>query len=332
MDLNNKRILFFSPRFFGFEEKIKEKLISMGASVDYYDDRPSNSFWGKAFLRVSNTLMRKSIKKYYKRIEDDLDNIKQYDYVFLLNLEAMPISFLKKLREKYSTARILLYMWDSVRRKKHTIGYQPYCDRMFTFDREDIKTYDLIEFLPLFYIDDYSRIAEMKDYKYDLCFVGSAHTDRYAIVNKVLNQMKSKKIFIYWFLQGRMLYLYYRLYNVNFRHSKMSDFNYKPLPTEDLVNYIAQSKVVLDIHSPHQSGLTMRTIETLGAKRKLITTNQDIVEYDFFNPSNILIIDRINPVINEDFFSRPYEQIDDAIYYKYSISGWIEQIFKDNRN
>lgn len=61
----------------------------------------------------------------------------------------------------------------------------------------------------------------------------------------------------------------------------------------------------------------------IGMNKKLITTNASIVNYDFYNKKNILIINRENPQIDISFFSTPYEKINPEIYKKYSLSSWI---------
>ena len=86
-------------------------------------------------------------------------------------------------------------------------------------------------------------------------------------------------------------------------------------------------KCVIDIESPTQNGLTMRTIEMIGLKKKLITTNKDIVNYDFYNPNNILVCDRDNFKIDKSFIETPYEELAKEIYEKYSLKGWLLQIF-----
>ena len=63
-------------------------------------------------------------------------------------------------------------------------------------------------------------------------------------------------------------------------------------------------------------------------KRKFITTNKDIVNYDFYNSNNILVIDRKNPIIDFDFLMTPYEELDENIYYKYSLENWILEVLK----
>ena len=72
----------------------------------------------------------------------------------------------------------------------------------------------------------------------------------------------------------------------------------------------------------------MRTIEILGLKRKFITTNKDIVNYDFYNPNNIMVIDREQPQIDFNFFDLPYEELDDNLYNKYSLKNWILEVLK----
>ena len=115
----------------------------------------------------------------------------------------------------------------------------------------------------------------------------------------------------------------YKLYKKEFWNTKSDSFKYSPLSSNDISRIIEQSKVVIDMQHPNQKGLTMRSIETLGMRKKLITTNSDIVNYDFYNENNIYIIDRDNPVIKPDFFKTEYIPIPDKIYNRYSLAQWI---------
>ena len=78
-----------------------------------------------------------------------------------------------------------------------------------------------------------------------------------------------------------------------------------------------------------QSGLTSRTLESLGSKRKLITTNGNIVDYDFYNKQNIYILDRDSPMLNTEFFSTDLYQLDYAVYSKYSLESWLINLFSN---
>ena len=43
--LQSKKILLFSVSFFNYEKIIAERLKELGADVDFYDERPSNSIF-----------------------------------------------------------------------------------------------------------------------------------------------------------------------------------------------------------------------------------------------------------------------------------------------
>ena len=72
-------------------------------------------------------------------------------------------------------------------------------------------------------------------------------------------------------------------------------------------------------------GLTIRVLEALGAKKKLITTNKDIVNYDFYHPENIYVYDGKVDLENI-FFTSEYFEIDYEIYKKYSLESWLKEI------
>ena len=323
-----KRILFFAPKFFGYEKKISEKLTQMGAIVDAYDERPGNSFVTKSILRLYSKGINNTIKLYYKKILTRIKDNK-YDYVFIVNLEAINEEIIVNLRSTFKDAVFILYMWDSCLNKKSLRKVYTLFDHSYTFDRFDAENIPGLTFRPLFYIDSYSKLPDFKK-KYDLSFVGTGHGDRSLIVKKIEAQMKETGLsfFYYLYLHSRLLYFYLNAKNAKFRvNSSYKDYSFTPLSEKDIINIIASSQAVLDIQHEMQTGLTMRTIEVLGAGKKLITTNADIVNYDFYHHDNILVIDRDNPVIDKSFLTSPYKALPDSIRFKYSIEGWINEIF-----
>ncbi|MDR1724925.1 MAG: hypothetical protein LBR28_00835 [Bacteroidales bacterium] len=323
----------FAPAFFGYEKHIKKRIEEMGAKVDFFDERPSNNVWAKIFLRFGKSLMIGKIDRYYRKIDNSIKNL-SYDFVFVINIEAMPDWFIGKLKQKNEKAIFILYMWDSIFWKKNILTYADFFHRVYSFDRKDCKAHsDKLIFRPLFYLNDYAEIARNteQNYKYDLSFTGSAHTDRYTVLKKIETAAKNHNwtFFNYMFLQRKSVFYLYFLTNRNFRHSKANEFRYRPLSKNEVLEVMSSSKVVVDIQGVNQLGLTMRTIEVLGAKRKLITTNAEIAKYDFYSPDNILIINRENPQIPKDFILSPYkETLSQDIYHNYSLDGWIEDIFE----
>ncbi|WP_365908301.1 NAD-dependent epimerase/dehydratase family protein [uncultured Ruminococcus sp.] len=333
--LEGKKILLIALP--GYSDGIVNEMKKLGAEVDYINDKPSNGFICKTLGRLQVGFYQKRIHKYYCEQIEKLKN-KDYDYILSIRGEYTPTASLKKMRSVFYNAKIILYMWDGMN-KANTKGIEKkwsFYDKVYTFDRIDYEAHkDRMSFLPLYYYNEYlpkeCKEPNSNDFKYDISFIGTGHDDRIKIVKSVLDDCKrnKKKSFSYFFIPHKLVFYKYKLLNKNdFTGVKISDVKFKMLPFEKLYKIYADSKCVIDIENSGQHGLTMRTIEILGLKRKLITTNKDIVNYDFYNENNILLIDRNNPKVDMDFFERPYVTLSEEIYEKYSLKNWIIEVLR----
>lgn len=324
IDLKDRNVLFISSKFFGYEKNIKSELEKLGAVVDYFDDRPSNDFITKVFIRLKlKFILNKKIKIYYEKIFNEIKD-KHYDYIFVISPETFSYKEFEIIKQLHPKARSFLYMWDSFT-NKNSFNTLKLFDKVFSFDSKDVKKHNLI-FLPLFYIKQYEEL-EFKNYEYDLTFIATAHSDRYKIAKKISNLLLDERTYFYFYLPSKIIYYIRRYFMKNYNYDNIENFRFKSLEHNKIVEIFSKSKVILDINHPNQCGLTMRTFECLGAKKKLITTNKNIIEYDFYNKNNILIIDRKHIKIDKRFFDVPYERIEKSIYQKYSIENWLKIIF-----
>jgi hypothetical protein len=69
----------------------------------------------------------------------------------------------------------------------------------------------------------------------------------------------------------------------------------------------------------------MRSIEALGAQRKLITTNEDVSSYDLYNGAGVRIVDRNEPTIDAAFLESNERPFDDVVRMRYSVRNWVAQ-------
>lgn len=329
--LKNKNILFLAPNFFGYEFEIKKTLESLGANVFYFDERPKNDFLTKVLIRLNiKKLIQEKINRYYNQIITTTKSEK-LDYLFLIAPETIDERTINKIKKLHKDIKVYIYMWDSIENKKTALSLLDISDKFLTFDRQDKHINNKIDFLPLFYINSYQEIAnERSDFKYDLSFIGTIHSDRYKIVKQIEKIATANNIttYFYFYSPSKVLFSLQRLLLKDFKHIDKKDVSFISLKKEDVLNIMKNSKAIIDIHHPHQSGLTMRTIEVLGAKRKLFTTNEDIKHYDFYNEKNIYIFDRNNPNIDASFLNSQYEDAPTKVYDKYSIKEWVHYIFK----
>ncbi|UKK47602.1 hypothetical protein L6475_10265 [Prevotella sp. E9-3] len=100
-----------------------------------------------------------------------------------------------------------------------------------------------------------------------------------------------------------------------------------PLPYNQYLEHIYSTKVLCDITQDNQSGLTQRAIEAMFLEKKLITNNENIKQYDFYNERNILIM-------NEDtseqsvfaFLNLDMKNVSSNILSKYHVETWANSI------
>lgn len=333
-NLEGKRILLIALP--GYPDGIVRKMKELGAEVDYIHDKPNEGFVTKTLGRLQLGFYQKVIESYYENVLFPLKE-RDYDFVLAIRGEYTPINSLKLMREYFPNAKLVLYMWDGLH-KQNTVGIEkkwPFYDQVYTFDRIDYEANkDKLHFLPLYYYEDYLpkniKGANDEGLEFDISFIGTAHDDRINVVKSIMQQGTDNGLscFSYFYMPHKLVYMKNKLMNKEFKNVTEADVNYQMLPFEKLYETYANSKCVVDVENRGQHGLTMRSIEIIGLKRKFITTNQDIKNYDFYNENNILVINRNNPILDMEFFERPYEELDEELYKKYSIKNWILEVLK----
>jgi hypothetical protein len=330
IDLNGKKILFLSVSFFNYEKAIAKRLSDLGAEVDFYDERPSNSNFSKGIVRLNKRFYHLKINAYYKRILQEIRN-KRYDYFFLIKGEATPSFFLESIRETNPEIEMIYYNFDPLTEYPDLIDHLKYFDKKFTFEYLDSVTYNM-NFRPLFYLDEYKNLNQLSvALIYDMVFIGSAHTDRYIVGEKIRAVADKLKLnsYFYYYAMGKIAFRLKKIIDKNLKQFDLAKVSFEKLNHQQIIDFYRKTKSVIDINKPFQNGLTIRTFEVLASGRKLVTTNSDIINYPFYSPDNVLVIDRENIQLDPDFFKTDGKEIDQSILYKMSLNSFIECLFGD---
>ncbi|WP_395050075.1 hypothetical protein [Flavobacterium sp.] len=217
--------------------------------------------------------------------------------------------------KKYSKKSIAFFN-DNINRCPKIRRVIPYFDEVYSFEKEDCLQYDL-KFISN-WIQNEEKSEEISTIKFDYdVFNISSKDNRFKIISKIANELKIKnipsKILVYDKKRGNK--------NPNI------EFISKYIQIAEVNDYIKRSKLLLDIHRNEQNGLTFRVFESMGLNKKLITTNPNIVNYDFYNPNNILLINVQDINFDNDFFETDYESIPEEIFKKYTLNHWVETVF-----
>jgi hypothetical protein len=323
--LLGKKILFIGPQFFGYEKDIEKELRRQGAEVDFLPDRPFTSSVMKAVTRFRREWILPLADRFFLDAVEAFGR-SHYDLIFAVQGEGLSVKTLTILRTLFPKARLVWYLWDSLGNKKSLVPNLSAFDECHTFDAKDANSYGM-NFRPLFFSPGFSRDAA-PNFQHHLSFIGTAHSDRFRIVSNMVAALPEEtKCYWYLYLQAPWVFWAHKLGNSAYRGASMNNFRFDPLSKQEVQSVFFDSFAILDIEHPRQTGLTMRTFETMGAGKKLVTTNALVKETDFYNPENILVIERDSvPNFPDSFFRTPYLPPADAIYQKYSLNGWLRDV------
>ena len=321
--ISGKRILFFGLETMGYEKKILEKMKELGAEVDYHSERPVSSQFGKTIVKIAPNTLNNRTEEYYHNIIESHKGT-QYDIIFIMKCDTPTRKVLKELKNTFPTAELRLHVWDSLVNIPNINEKLDLFDRVTSFDRVDCINHPEFGFRPLFYLDEFTNSVRIEK-KYDVSFCGTIHTDRYQILEEIHKQCKKIGLtyYGYYYMQSLLAFYYLKLTDKRFKHVSKANLNFQTIGSDEVNRIFDSSDAIIDIQHPSQTGLTMRTIETLGKGKKLITTNQDIVNYDFYDLNNICVIDREKPFVSEDFLKKQYRPVNEGVFEKYSLGQWV---------
>lgn len=312
------KVCLISFDYWGYDEKIADELIKMGYETSHIKlsnfSYNYNHLWEKIINFFNKNILKKNIKK-IKAEEFILTTLKNkgiQNHIIVINPER--ISEKCHLRIKDFSENYIAYLYDSLGRydNKHLLNNTIF-DKIFTFDKKDAQDYKLY-FLPN-YIHLAKQLYQNKP-KYKVLSITSID-DRYPIINSIINYLDENKISHKTIFFGKR------------KPKKLKEsvlFIKEKLSQTQIQEKIEDSEIILDVLRENQTGLSFRIFDAIALDKKIITTNKTITEYDFYNPHNILIIDKNNITIPEDFLNTKYQKVPDEIYKKYTLKNWIETI------
>lgn len=319
-----KKVLMLAPFFFDYEKRIKQNLEENGYKVVLYNDystyKEEFNFYEKfkmKILRQKKKILLERKEKYFAEILKKEER-NSYDYVFIIKGAEIPVKTYQKLKELNKIAKWFSYQWDDLINCKEFLEKEHFFDKIYTFSSQDAEEYGYIH-RPFFFTED----IELEK-KTDICFVGTAHSDRSIVLKKILEKIKTynlildinlvieKKKYIRKFLWLKKSFPFYKTKGISY---------------SETMKKFAEANAIIEIPYITQKSITTRSIEALGLKSKVITTTEDIKNQDFYKLENYYVIDRDNPVIPLEWLKIKYKPLDKKIIEKYTLDSWREEIF-----
>jgi len=323
-------VLLICPVFFSYHMSIAEELRSRGFNVLWWDDRPTTTSAYKLLLRLFPRWVAKLSDRFYvSRIRSlDQQQITTLRHVLVIKGEALSKRSVARMRQAWTRPKFTFYLWDGVENSRGAQAIAPLFDVVATFDPLDARRFGW-EHRPLF-----ARPAAVSSVvgstpsamRYDWSFIGTLHSDRFRVVQRLMRAHSTPHVFAFGYLPGKLISTLRHLIDWGMWRPGAMRLSTQSMPATEVRQVADASRAIVDVEHPRQRGLTMRTIETLIAGHKLITTNTHIRDSDLYDEGRVCIIERARPRVTEEFLASSFPPIPLWQRQRYSLAGWIDEL------
>lgn len=312
MKLNMKKILMlYSDKESYFFNKINNDEIELCRVFK------SEKWIKNKFLSI----IRKYRLKYSKFFYDEwFTNLNHYEMIIVFD---SPFNYdrclLSNISKKAQNAVKVLYLWNIVNNEKLINEQLNECKKnnfsIYSYDKENCQKYNL-KFNSIMYIQDIT--LKNNNILFDTIFLGFLKDRNEKLKNlyEIFKKANLKAKIVIVSRPGE-------------EENQLFDYRKKSVKYDEYLDLISKSNSILDITQENQNGFSLRVMESIFLNKKLITTNKDILNSNFYNKNNILVIDIDNIIEKEiiDFFNLPFIEYSDEIKKYYSLEEWIKRFY-----
>lgn len=280
-----------------------------------------------------------------KMIATDARLSEPYDLFLTLSGYSVGERLIRHLETVNPHIKKVFYTWDNCAYYAFD-RMLPWFDRNYTFDVEDAKLNPKWNLLPIYCKAPTHNETQL--ILYDIFSIGTNHGDRLPYLCRILPQLKAKAlsyciklIELQTTLSWKQSLKYHILKAIGskkheaylrwieFICEKEDKYGIKQnyyIAQNEYNELISQSRCVLDDQRNTQSGLTAKFMWALANRKKIVTTNKWAYEYEFVSPKQVLIIDKDNPIISEDFIKDPIAEDEFSDVSSYYIDRWVDEL------
>lgn len=245
----------------------------------------------------------------WKKHVKDAKQIIIFDYGYQRGME----TYIKRINP---SCRVFLFFWNTI--TKIRINHKLFTDKnaIYSTDKGDCKIYGF-HYNHIFYTKDY-YCPYTPENRTRLFFLG-VDKGRAPLIQELKGLLEAGGLTC-------DIRVVSHSKDKNYRDSLSDILTGEPLPYPEYCEQIKRSGILLDINQEGQTALTMRVLESIYFSKKLITGNEDIVSYDFYDVNNILLLPRdlreLTPERIRDFVEKPFRPYGEEILRHYDYEDW----------
>ncbi len=321
-----KSIILAGPDHFDILDEMKKHLTALGFQVYVFFPNAKerfqyeninqriHNFIRKTFFRDKKFKKNLMIEQHKKMLLTTLNKIENVDYALFIRPDLFFPSFIQLAKTKCKM--IVGYQWDGLDRYPEVYQYIQLMNRFFVFDETDLSVNNTFP-TTNFYFEDTRSLNEIKRGGQSVFYVGSYVKNRVDTISDINAKLND-------------LHIHRDIRVISYDQDAIRHVITKGLtPRSEIITYkenlnsVINASILLDIQNDIHKGLSFRIFEGIGYEKKVITTNPDIIRYDFYHPNNFLVWNGQSTQELASFIKLPYHVLEDNIKRKYSFTNWI---------
>ncbi len=317
------KVTIISLDKWGYNNFISEELERRGITTKHIDFYTLKYTYPSFLHKVANFFTKTFFNYNFKRehlknlVLKEIKNQEKQDVILIIKGDNLTVDTLKIIKQ--NTHKMITFLNDSMKRYPRMKKVFSYFDEVYSFDPDDVKEHGFK------FITNYIYFNHHKQYN-------QQPKNGVFNISSLDKRFKTMPQFAQYFKKHNIKYKLIAF--TNQPSAELESLNIelttKKYTLNDVFNLVTDSTILLDLQRPKQKGLSFRIFEGIALHKKIISTNKDLVNYNFYNPNNIAIVDSNNIQINSDFFTTPYTPLAPEIIQQYHISSWIDTVFNIN--
>jgi hypothetical protein len=293
-----------------FMEDIKKSTLN---SVDLLSPISTKCIWNlsrKVLPRIAPILGKYWVRKY---LYSSVKKPSIYEYVIIFDSNIW-LDNLEEFKSYFINSKIIIWYWNVIKDVERLERVKDSGLKIFTFDDADSEKFGL-NFGNQFHWIESDQVVDQ--IKYDVVYIGRSK-NRLSEIEKIYLKCKDLNLRTFFYVV---------------RDKKMQSSNVLTLvdefmPYDQALDVVKKSQIIVDINSDLQSGMSLRPLEAMALKKKLITNCKACRKLYPYSNENLLYLN--DALINDDnfkiFIKTKLNPSKMPNYLDFHIDTWLREI------
>lgn len=225
--------------------------------------------------------------------------------------------YLNWLCHTYRDKRVILWFWNPAKNMDNYAYLHPRVE-CWSYCKRDAKEYGML-LNTQFYFDCLAQEAEAA------CSLPAGQPPRALFIGREKGREDKLKKLSKSLAENGIIPDFRLIYPP--KYSLVPSLRENLIPYREVVDAVKASQIIVDLYVDAGAGLSLRAMEALFFRKKLITNRSLMRGEDFYNSQNIYILGHESRSIKE-FLEETYADVDPAIRDRYLLSNWLTRFEK----